>query len=133
MQCGRVGGGIGGPNGNNGNMRDDMAAKGASDERLALICRNVTVSGRRTSLRMEPLLWDSLKDICEREGCTLNELCTMIDSRRGTANLTASIRVFIVSYYRQAVANTPQNSFGEEGSMSQALRRALQDAVPLDK
>jgi len=115
-------------------MRGDMAGKGASDERSALICRNVTVSGRRTSLRMEPLLWDSLKDICEREGCTLNELCTMIDSRRGSANLTASIRVFIVSYYRQAVANSPQRSgFGEDGGMSPALRRALQDAVPLDE
>ncbi|HEY0837248.1 MAG TPA: ribbon-helix-helix domain-containing protein [Azospirillum sp.] len=109
-----------------------MAAKGASNERPALICRNVTVSGRRTSLRMEPLLWDSLKEICEREGCTLNELCTMIDSRRGTANLTASIRVFIVSYFRQAVAKTPRG-FGEDGAISQVLRRALQDAVPLDE
>lgn len=132
MQCGPIGG-IGGLDGNNGSMRGDMAVKGASDDRSALICRNVTVSGRRTSLRMEPLLWDSLKDICQRENCTLNELCTMIDSRRGTANLTASIRVFIVSYYRQAAANTPPRGFGEEGSMSQALRRALQDAVPLDE
>lgn len=80
-----------------------MADKGGSTIPPALICRNVTVSGRRTSLRMEPLLWDSLRDICDRENMTLNQLCTEIDRRRGEANLTASIRVFIVSYYRKAV------------------------------
>lgn len=102
-------------------------------DKPGLVCRNVTVSGRRTSLRMEPLLWDSLKDICDRENCTLNELCTMIDRRRGDANLTASIRVFIVSYFRSAVPKRP-SGFGEESEVkpSTRLRRALQDAVPLD-
>jgi len=96
-----------------------------------LICRNVIVSGRRTSLRMEPLLWDSLKDICEREGCTLNQLCTMIDQRRGEANLTASLRIFIVSYYRSAVPKRP-SGFQEGDGPSLRLRRALEEAVPLE-
>lgn len=103
-------------------------------DKPGLVCRNVTVSGRRTSLRMEPLLWESLKDICDREGCTLNELCTMIDRRRGDANLTASIRVFIVSYYRSAAAPKRPAGFAEEADNkpSTRLRRALQDAVPLE-
>lgn len=102
-------------------------------DKPGLVCRNVTVSGRRTSLRMEPLLWESLKDICDRENCTLNELCTMIDRRRGDANLTASIRVFIVSYFRSAVPKHP-TGFGEASEVkpSPRLRRALQDAIPLD-
>jgi len=110
-----------------------MADSGGWREKPALICRNVTVSGRRTSLRMEPLLWDSLRDICERESCTLNELCTMIDRRRGESNLTASIRVFIVSYFRSAAPKRP-TGFGEENERkpSTRLRRALEDAVPLD-
>ena len=110
-----------------------MADSGSWKDKPGLICRNVTVSGRRTSLRMEPLLWDSLKDICDRENCTLNELCTMIDRRRGEANLTASLRVFIVSYFRSAVPKRP-SGFGEEPEVkpSTRLRRALQDAIPLD-
>ncbi len=81
---------------------------------------------------MEPLLWDALKDICDRENCTLNELCTMIDRRRGDANLTASIRIFIVSYFRSAVPTRP-TGFGEEteNKPSNRLRRALEDAIPL--
>ncbi|PWC56045.1 ribbon-helix-helix domain-containing protein [Azospirillum sp. TSO22-1] len=110
-----------------------MAEAEGWKDKPGLVCRNVTVSGRRTSLRMEPLLWDSLKDICDRESCTLNELCTMIDRRRGDANLTASIRVFIVSYFRSAVPKQP-TGFGEASEVkpSSRLRRALQDAIPLD-
>ncbi|MBP2301943.1 putative DNA-binding ribbon-helix-helix protein [Azospirillum picis] len=77
---------------------------------------------------MEPYIWDSLKEICEREGLTLNDLCTQIDERKGEANLTASIRVFIVSYYRTAVVT---RGFSEDGP-SPLLRKALDDAVPLD-
>ena len=51
-----------------------------------------------------------------------------IDERRGEANLTASIRVFIVSYYRTAIGN---RGFAEDGQ-SPLLNRAMDDAVPLD-
>lgn len=102
-----------------------------------LVCRNVTVNGRRTSLRMEPLLWDSLKDIAEREGLTIHRMCSEIDRRRGAANLTAALRVFIISYYRRAAVTV--HGFAEppaEGlaaaSDSPLLRRALEDAIPLD-
>lgn len=105
-----------------------MEGTGAGKEVPGLLCRNVKVSGRRTSLRMEPYIWDSLKEICEREQMTLNEICTQIDERRGEANLTASIRVFIVSYYRTAIG---QRGFSEDGQ-SPLLRRAMDDAVPLD-
>ena len=66
----------------------------------ALICRNVTVSGRRTSIRMEQVMWNSLADICRTEERMLNELITMIDEKRAESNLTAAIRVFIICYYR---------------------------------
>ncbi len=105
-----------------------MAGTGGVKEGPVLVCRNVKVSGRRTSLRMEPYIWDSLKEICERERLTLNEICTEIDQRRGDANLTASIRVFIVSYYRTASGN---RGFAEDGP-SPILRKALDDAVPLE-
>ena len=105
-----------------------MAGTGEGREGPALVCRNVKVNGRRTSLRMEPYIWDSLKEICERERLTLNELCARIDERRGEANLTASIRVFIVSYYRTAIGG---RGFAEDGP-SPILHKALDDAVPLE-
>lgn len=104
-----------------------MTGEAKAKDSSGLICRNIKVSGRRTSLRMEPFMWDSLLDICQREGLTLNDLCSEIDARRGDANLTASIRVFTVSYYRNAFG---WRGFAEDG-VSPILRKAMDDAVPL--
>ncbi len=80
---------------------------------------------------MEPLLWDSLREICEREDMTIHQLCSQIDQRRGAANLTAAIRIFIVSYYRGA-SPWGVSGFSEEGRASPLLKRAMRDAIPLD-
>lgn len=65
-----------------------------------LVNRNVTVSGHRTSMRLEPELWDALAEIAAREGRTVNEICTEVDGRRRESTLTGAIRVFIVTYFR---------------------------------
>lgn len=65
------------------------------------VCRNVTVNGRRTSIRMEPAMWEALHEICELENRSVHELCTMMDNRRGDNGLTASLRVFITHYFRK--------------------------------
>lgn len=107
-----------------------MSDRSGSAEKPILICRNVSVNGRRTSLRMEPMLWDALCEICDREGRTLNEICSRVDERRGGANLTASIRVFIISYLRAAARRA--SGFEEETEGPGVnFRRALDDAVPL--
>lgn len=71
------------------------------------VCRNVMVRGRRTSVRMEPLMWRCLDDVANRESLTVNQLCTLVDSRRGDAALTASLRVFLMGYLRALAAKAP--------------------------
>lgn len=65
--------------------------------------RNVTVANKRTSMRLEPQMWESLERIARTEGVTINNLCTQIDLRRGGIGLTSATRVFIISYYRHLV------------------------------
>ena len=67
-----------------------------------LICRNVTMNGRRTSLRLEREMWAALQEIAEREGTSLSDLCGELDRDRRESSLTAGVRVFIVSYFRAA-------------------------------
>lgn len=64
-------------------------------------CRNLSVNGRRTSIRLEPVMWEALSEICEIEDRSPAELCTVIDRRRGAFALTGAIRIFITSYFRQ--------------------------------
>lgn len=62
----------------------------------------MTISGLRTSLRLEEEIWGCLDEICQREGLTLSELCTIIDDRRHEYSRTSAVRVFVLTYYRAA-------------------------------
>ena len=78
-----------------------MQDRGASDSTLVL--GNVVVAGHRTSVRLEPAIWEALQDILQREAKTLNQLVTEIDRARIASSLTAAIRVFVVRYYRGVI------------------------------
>jgi predicted DNA-binding ribbon-helix-helix protein len=71
----------------------------------ALAIRNIVVAGRRTSVRLEALMWDSLRDIARQRGASVADLVTEIDGGRNGLSLTAAIRVYIVDFYRNAAAN----------------------------
>lgn len=75
----------------------------ANGKTSILESRNVTVGNKRTSMRLEPQMWDSLERIARTEGVTINNLCTQIDLRRGGVGLTSATRVFIICYYRHLV------------------------------
>ncbi len=64
--------------------------------------RNVTVSGRRTSIRLEPEMWNGVTEICQREGRTIHEICSMVEKFRRDSSFTAHLRVFIMNYFRAA-------------------------------
>jgi predicted DNA-binding ribbon-helix-helix protein len=78
-----------------------MQDRGARDSTLVL--GNVVVAGHRTSVRLEPAIWEALQDILQREAKTLNQLVTEIDRARIASSLTAAIRVFVVRYYRGVI------------------------------
>ena len=96
----------------------------------ALICRNVTVSGRRTSIRMEQVMWTSLTDICRREDHTINEIISIIDEKRAETNLTAAIRVFIICYYRDAALNNiAKCGFAEESTFDSLAEPGAMETI----
>lgn len=68
----------------------------------SLISKNVTVNGRRTSLRLERASWLALDDICRFESLSLHELCSLVELQRQGSSRTSAVRAFIVSYFRKA-------------------------------
>lgn len=60
------------------------------------------VAGHRTSVRLEPVMWEALHDIARDRALGINDLVTEIDRHRGAPSLTAAIRVYIVDFYRTA-------------------------------
>ena len=62
--------------------------------------RNVTVSGRRTSVSLEVSMWEALRELCERERLTAAELFTLVDQKREEASLASALRIFALTYFR---------------------------------
>lgn len=82
-----------------------LAESGKAGSGSTLINRNVTVAGHRTSIRLEPAMWDALRQICERERKPCNELVTEIDRQRVESSLTAAIRVYLLRYFSAAATD----------------------------
>ncbi|SDG25745.1 Ribbon-helix-helix domain-containing protein [Limimonas halophila] len=63
------------------------------------ISSNVTVNGRRTSLRLEREFWDGLYKIARDKKTSVNELVSHVDKLR-SRQLTAAVRGFVLDYFR---------------------------------
>src|ERR1700693_2686663 len=74
----------------------------------SLVIHHVVVGGHRTSVRLEPVMWDALHDIARRLRATTHDLVTDIDRDRTASSLTAAIRVYIVDFYRAAALPAQQ-------------------------
>ena len=55
--------------------------------------RSITISGHRTSITLEDIFWQALKDIAREKGVTLASLIRDIDAGR-TGNLSSALRTF---------------------------------------
>jgi predicted DNA-binding ribbon-helix-helix protein len=66
----------------------------------SLRTRNVTVDGHRTSVRLEPALWDAFDEICRRERKSARTICSDIGRRQREGGFTSALRVYILDYFR---------------------------------
>jgi predicted DNA-binding ribbon-helix-helix protein len=112
-----------------------ISSKDASraDGHSALVLRNVSIKGRRTTIRLEPQIWDTLVEICHREFCTPHDVCSYVAGRRH-GSLTSSLRVFILDYFRRCAtedghhrAGHGQGMFISEQEERRQMRRSKAD------
>lgn len=90
----------------------------------ALVMRNVSVLGFRTSIRLESQIWDSLAEICRREFCTPHDVCSYVAIRKPPhSSLTSSLRVFILDYFRTSATEDGHNRAGHGQGMFLAEQR----------
>ena len=63
--------------------------------------RSVEIAGHKTSISLEPVFWDMLKDRATEEGIPINALVARIDAERLEAEtppgLASAIRVWLVT------------------------------------
>jgi predicted DNA-binding ribbon-helix-helix protein len=83
-----------------------------SDPVTTLVNRNVRIAGHRTSIRLEPAMWNALHEVCLREHASLHEIATRIAGMRSESTMTAAIRVYLLGYYQAAATDDGHRSAG---------------------
>ena len=58
--------------------------------------RSVVIAGHRTSVSLENIFWEQLRDIAADKRRSVNQLVSEIDSKR-TGNLSSAIRTFVLT------------------------------------
>jgi predicted DNA-binding ribbon-helix-helix protein len=90
-----------------------------------VIKRSILIAGHRTSVSLEDAFWHGLKEIASIRDMTLSDLVAAIDSARHHGNLSSVIRLFVLDFYREQIAEYEKRS---------KTRELLGDAaVPITK
>ena len=99
--------------------------------RRALVCKNIVIEGRRTSVRLDPIMWSSLSEICKRQNASIHHICTAIAQQKlEEMSLSNAIRVFIVSYFRAAATEEGHAKCGHGHDMVMSpLQVLVQDTL----
>jgi predicted DNA-binding ribbon-helix-helix protein len=77
-----------------------------------LVNRNVVAARGRTSMRLEPELWEALLEICGREGQDMSTLVRKVEQRGHAGGRTSAVRVFVMSYFRDAATEAGHSAAG---------------------
>ena len=64
-----------------------------------VIKRSLVIDRHKTSVTLEDVFWNALKDIAHERGETISRLVGSIDVNRQSANLSSAIRVYVLWYY----------------------------------
>ena len=68
-----------------------------------LVKGDITLSGVRTGIRLEPEVWKMLKEVCRLEGRTKPGLMGLITAqKKPNQSMASAIRMFILNYYQEA-------------------------------
>jgi predicted DNA-binding ribbon-helix-helix protein len=65
-----------------------------------VVKRSIVVGGRKTSVSLEDIFWEALREIARKRGVTVSGLVGSIDLQREHYNLSSAIRVFVFDWHR---------------------------------
>jgi predicted DNA-binding ribbon-helix-helix protein len=77
-----------------------------------LVSRNVMGDFRRTSMRLEPELWDALEEMCQRERLVPRDIVRRIGAKAAPGGRTSAVRVEVLGYFRAAATERGHRDAG---------------------
>lgn len=109
---------------------DNVSVDTPKRRKTGLLSKNVTILRKRTSVRLEYEMWGALYEIADREGCSIHEICSLVYLRKArSSSLTASIRVFIMLYFKAASTEQGHMKAGHGDFSRMKIRARVADLM----
>ncbi|MBT6122850.1 MAG: hypothetical protein HOH48_05740 [Candidatus Puniceispirillum sp.] len=93
--------------------------------------RNVRLAHLRTTIVLEPYIWECISDIMQRESIDLDWFCQEIDKRRQFSSLASSMRIVTLFYFR-LLAHSYENSMKKQKAGTPILSAPTTARNPVD-
>ena len=74
-------------------------AVGFEAAKYGIAKHSLLIAGHRTSVSLEHAFWSALRLLAAERGLSVASLVATIDAGRGTANLSSTIRVYLLETY----------------------------------
>jgi predicted DNA-binding ribbon-helix-helix protein len=86
-----------------------------------VVKRSIVIDGHKTSVTIEEAFWKGLHKIAHERDMGANRLIASIDRNRQFANLSSTIRLFVLAYYRDQQEREEAVSVTAEAAKSMSL------------
>ena len=63
-------------------------------------------------MRLEPEVWDALREVCLREGIDLRDLIKRVEHESSPGGRTSAVRVHVLQYFRAAATEEGHRECG---------------------
>src|SRR5262249_5177862 len=93
-----------------------------------VVKRSIVAAGHKTSVSLEDAFWNGLKEIASGRNITLSDLVTAVDSERRQGNLSSAIRLFVLDFYRNQLADVKEGRADAENPLAVKAGAAMQSA-----
>jgi predicted DNA-binding ribbon-helix-helix protein len=75
---------------------------------MSVIKRSIVIVGHKTSISLEDVFWNALREIAAARRLPISELVASIDADRKGGNLSSAIRVFVFSHHYDVAGRANQ-------------------------
>lgn len=98
-----------------------------------LVNRNITAGAGRTSMRLEPEVWDALREVCLREGIELRDLIRTVERSATAGGRTSAVRVHVLEYFRAAATAEGHELANHGSATATGLPMGMLSEIELDQ
>ena len=90
-----------------------------------LINRNINSASGRTSMRLEPEAWEALRELCLREGMTMEDVIRRVERDCQPGGRTSAVRIYLLRYFHASSTDEGHRKAGH-GTLSDCADEAGQ-------